>query len=181
MGQTVLTINGRTYRIGCGDGEETRLRQVAEYLDMRASGVREKFGDIGDDRILMMAAIQIADELWDVREKMAELSNLIANRKGHGSGGGRGRKAERRPQRTEAAPPGTAQTAPTPRRGEEAEPDPQPAPVARSRSKAAVSSPGQSEVEGPREAPDLPAKRDSGDEPPGELAKPVPKAEGGGR
>lgn len=69
MGQVAVTVNGRTYRLKCGDGEEARLLELAGYLTARVEAVAKEFGQVGDDRLLLMAALLITDELFDVRAR----------------------------------------------------------------------------------------------------------------
>lgn len=70
MGQVTVTLNGRTYRLRCGDGEETRLLQLAGHLERRIDGLAAEFGQVGDERLLLMAALLITDELWETRERL---------------------------------------------------------------------------------------------------------------
>lgn len=70
MGQVSARINGRAYRFNCADGDEERLKLLAEYLRDRVDGVVNDFGQVGADRILAMAALLIADDLFDAREAL---------------------------------------------------------------------------------------------------------------
>lgn len=71
MGQVAVTINGRTYAVQCMDGEEARLVELADYVKGRADALAEEFqsdgGLIGDDRLLLLTALLLADELWEAR------------------------------------------------------------------------------------------------------------------
>ncbi len=73
MGQVAVTLNGRTYRLRCGDGDEPRLLQLAGYLEQRIEALAAEFGQVGDERLLLMAALLITDELWDAREQLQQL------------------------------------------------------------------------------------------------------------
>ncbi|MET0567487.1 MAG: cell division protein ZapA [Hyphomicrobiaceae bacterium] len=73
MGQVAVTLNGRTYRLRCGDGDEARLLQLAGYLEQRIEALAVEFGQVGDERLLLMAALLVADELWDAREQLQQL------------------------------------------------------------------------------------------------------------
>lgn len=73
MGQVAVTLNGRTYRLRCGDGDEARLLQLADYLEQRIEALAAEFGQVGDERLLLMAALLIADELWDARDQLQQL------------------------------------------------------------------------------------------------------------
>lgn len=77
MGQVTVTLNGRTYRLRCGEGEERRLVELATHVSERVEGLAAEFGQVGDDRLLLMAALLIADELWDVRERLWELDAQV--------------------------------------------------------------------------------------------------------
>jgi cell division protein ZapA len=60
-----VSINGREYRMACEEGQESRLLRLAESLETRVTSLRGKFGEIGDQRLTVMAALTIADELSD--------------------------------------------------------------------------------------------------------------------
>jgi cell division protein ZapA len=70
MSQINVTINGRQFRMACEDGEEEHLSRLAEDLDARISRLRLRFGEIGDTRLTVMAALTLSDELAEAREKL---------------------------------------------------------------------------------------------------------------
>jgi cell division protein ZapA len=70
MGQVSVTINGRVYRMACDDGQEEHLARLSRELDARIGRLRESFGEIGDTRLTVMAALVIADELAEARRRM---------------------------------------------------------------------------------------------------------------
>ena len=78
MGQISVTLNGRTYRLECGEGEETNLIALAEYLGSHVDTMRRKFGQIGDDRLILMASLVVTDELWELRRQMQEMKSTMA-------------------------------------------------------------------------------------------------------
>jgi len=65
MSEVTLTINGRGYKISCEDGQEDHLLRLAEFVDSRLQDVVSSVGQVGQDRLLVMAIILIADELSD--------------------------------------------------------------------------------------------------------------------
>ena len=65
MGQVAITVNGRSYRFECGDGEEARLKELVAYVKSRMDGLTREHGKIGEERLLLMTALLIADDLWD--------------------------------------------------------------------------------------------------------------------
>ena len=74
MGQVTITLNGRTYRLRCGEGEEARLIELADVVRDKLQTLIDQFGQAGDDRLLLMSALLIADELVDARARLAALS-----------------------------------------------------------------------------------------------------------
>lgn len=67
MAQVTITMNGRHYAVGCADGEEARLRNLAAELDRRLSGLVEEVGQIGDARLLVMLGLLLLDEMEELR------------------------------------------------------------------------------------------------------------------
>jgi cell division protein ZapA len=80
MSHINVTINGRQYRMACEEGQEVRLLKLAESLETRIQSLRGKFGEIGDARLTVMAALTVCDELVDagnrVRAMEQELTEL---------------------------------------------------------------------------------------------------------
>ena len=73
MAQVNATIAGRQYRLACEDGQEEHLLALAHDLDQRIIDLRAKFGEIGDTRLTMMAALMVADELSEAARKIRRL------------------------------------------------------------------------------------------------------------
>lgn len=71
MGQVAITLNGRSFRFDCGDDEEARLKELAAYVSSRVEDLTREFGNVGEQRLLLMAALYITDELWDARAEAA--------------------------------------------------------------------------------------------------------------
>ena len=78
MGQVSVTINGRQFRMACEDGQEGHLMNLARELDTRIEGLRKKFGEIGDTRLTVMAALTVADELSETGRRIKALEDEIA-------------------------------------------------------------------------------------------------------
>jgi cell division protein ZapA len=77
MAQVSVTINGRQFRIACDDGQEESLTALASGLDQRINGMRGTFGEIGDTRLTVMAAIQIGDELREAELRIRRLEEEV--------------------------------------------------------------------------------------------------------
>lgn len=65
MPEVDVVINGRGYRIACETGQEARLGDLAVQVDDRIRELVSALGNVGDDRLLVMASLLIADELAD--------------------------------------------------------------------------------------------------------------------
>ncbi|HUU67455.1 MAG TPA: cell division protein ZapA [Methyloceanibacter sp.] len=78
MGQVTVTLNGRAYRLECSEGEEAHLIELAEYLGSHVDTMRRKFGQVGDDRLILMASLVMGDELWELRGQVEELKTSLA-------------------------------------------------------------------------------------------------------
>ena len=78
MSQVSVTINGRQFRMACEDGQEGHLMNLARELENRISGLRNKFGEIGDTILTVMAAITVADELAEAGQRIKRLEEELA-------------------------------------------------------------------------------------------------------
>jgi len=77
MSHINVTINGRQYRMACEEGQELRLLKLAETLETRITNLRGKFGEIGDARLTVMAALTVCDELLDVGQHVRKLEEEV--------------------------------------------------------------------------------------------------------
>ena len=77
MSHINVTINGRQYRMACEEGEEARLLRLAESFEIRITSLRGKFGEIGDQRLTVMAALMVADELADATTRIQAIEEEL--------------------------------------------------------------------------------------------------------
>ena len=77
MSHVNVTINGRQYRMACEEGQEARLLRLAESLESRIGSLRGKFGEIGDARLTVMAALTVCDELVDANNRIRSLEEEL--------------------------------------------------------------------------------------------------------
>ena len=78
MAHVSVTINGRQYRMACEDGQENHLIWLSGDLDRRIGQLRAQFGEIGDMRLTMMAALTVADELVEAGKRLRRLEDELA-------------------------------------------------------------------------------------------------------
>ena len=74
MPEVHLTVNGRSYPVSCEEGEQSRLKELAHYLDRKTADFVSKLGQIGEARLLVLAALVITDELADAQAALRRLS-----------------------------------------------------------------------------------------------------------
>ena len=77
MSHVNVSINGRQYRMACEEGQETRLLRLAESMETRIQSLRGKFGEIGDARLTVMAALTACDELLDASHRIRSLEEEL--------------------------------------------------------------------------------------------------------
>lgn len=86
MGKVSVTINGRAFTIGCEEGQEAYLRDLARHLDGHIRDLSGQVGQIGDLRLLLMASLVVADERREAVRRTealeAEIETLKAADKG---------------------------------------------------------------------------------------------------
>ena len=78
MATVAVTIAGRTYRMACGEGEEGHLQDLARHVDQTLGTLRKGFGEVGDNRLVIMTAITVADELSEAKRRVATLEAELA-------------------------------------------------------------------------------------------------------
>jgi cell division protein ZapA len=74
LAQVTLRINGYAYTVGCEDGQEAHLQSMAEEIDQRINQIRALGGQSGEARLLLLAALLMADELHDLKAELAQMA-----------------------------------------------------------------------------------------------------------
>ena len=84
MAQVNVEVNGRPYAVGCEDGQESHLMELARMFDKQVRHVSEDMGQLGDTRLFLMGALLLADELADAKGRLgalqAEMGKLASDR-----------------------------------------------------------------------------------------------------
>ena len=79
MAQVDVSVNGQSYRIACEDGQEDRLIDLATMVDEKVLELVNQIGQVGSNRLLVMAALIIADELVDLKNEAGSSQELEDN------------------------------------------------------------------------------------------------------
>jgi cell division protein ZapA len=73
MAQINVDVNGRPYAVGCEDGQEAHLQELAKMFDQQVRQISQDMGQLGDTRLFLMGALLLADELHDAKSRLAAL------------------------------------------------------------------------------------------------------------
>jgi cell division protein ZapA len=80
MAQVNVPVNGRSFTLACDDGQEPRIRRLAQYVDAKVAEFVGNVGQVGEARLLLLAALAIADELSDANDALERArSDTAAN------------------------------------------------------------------------------------------------------
>jgi cell division protein ZapA len=78
VGQINVTVGGRSYPLACRDGEEERLTRLASHVDAKSIELAGALGQMSEPRLLLMSAILVADELFEMKERDPGAGEAIA-------------------------------------------------------------------------------------------------------
>ncbi|GGA60119.1 cell division protein ZapA [Nitratireductor aestuarii] len=78
MAQVSVTIDGKVYRMACNEGQEEHLIDLAQRFDRYVTHLKDSFGEIGDQRITVMAGIMVMDELVELQKRVKGMEAEIA-------------------------------------------------------------------------------------------------------
>lgn len=78
MAQVNVDINGRPYAVGCEDGQEAHLLEIAKLFDHQVRQVSQDMGQLGDTRLFLMGALLLADELYDAKNRLGAMQAELA-------------------------------------------------------------------------------------------------------
>lgn len=81
MAQVNLTVNGRVYRMACEDGEEAHVAELGTRFDSAIDELRVALGEIGDQRLMVMAGILMTDRLDDAERRLKRAEGEIRDLK----------------------------------------------------------------------------------------------------
>jgi len=82
LSKVTISLNGRAFTIGCEEGQQAYLRELAGHLDGHVRELAEKVGQIGDVRLLLMASLIVADEMRDAQGRVSAMTEELSELKG---------------------------------------------------------------------------------------------------
>ena len=70
MANVNVKFNNKDYLLSCDDGQEENLKELANYLDSKYNNLKKNLGNIGEGKLLLIAAIQMVDDYFDLKKKV---------------------------------------------------------------------------------------------------------------
>ena len=77
MAQVSVSIDGKIYRMACDEGQEQHLEDLATRFDRYVTHLKSSFGEIGDQRLVVMAGIMVMDELAEQQKKLKGMESEV--------------------------------------------------------------------------------------------------------
>ena len=70
MANVNIKFNNKDYLLSCDDGQEESLKKLTQFLDKKYSELKDKLGNIGENKLLLITTIQLIDEYFDLKQKV---------------------------------------------------------------------------------------------------------------
>ena len=77
MANVNVKFNKKDYLLSCDDGQEESLKKLTEFLDKKYSELKDKLGNIGENKLLLITSIRLIDEYFDLKEKVTQQKNKL--------------------------------------------------------------------------------------------------------
>ena len=77
MANVNIKFNNKDYLLSCDDGQEESLKKLTKFLDQKYSELKDKLGNIGENKLLLITTIQLIDEYFDLKQKVAKQKNKL--------------------------------------------------------------------------------------------------------
>tara|TARA_B100000242_G_C42673168_1_gene315644 strand:- start:95 stop:541 length:447 start_codon:yes stop_codon:yes gene_type:complete len=72
MANVNIKFNNKDYLLSCDDGQEESLKKLTKFLDKKYSELRDKLGNIGENKLLLITTIQLIDDYFDLKQKVSQ-------------------------------------------------------------------------------------------------------------
>ena len=79
MANVSIKFNKKDYLLSCDDGQEESLKKLTKFLDKKYSELKDKLGNIGENKLLLITTIQLIDEYFDLKQKVTQQKNKLDN------------------------------------------------------------------------------------------------------
>ena len=75
MANVNIKFNNKDYLLSCDDGQEKNLKELAKHLDSKYNELKKNLGNIGESKLLLITAIQVVDDYFDLNKKIDSKKN----------------------------------------------------------------------------------------------------------
>ncbi len=79
MANVNIKFNNKDYLLSCDDGQEESLKKLTKFLDKKYSELKDKLGNIGENKLLLITTIQLIDEYFDLKQKVSQQKTKLDN------------------------------------------------------------------------------------------------------
>ena len=79
MANVNIKFNNKDYLLSCDDGQEESLKKLTKFLDKKYSELKDKLGNIGENKLLLITTIQLIDEYFDLKQRVAQQKKKLNN------------------------------------------------------------------------------------------------------
>ena len=80
MAEVDITINGRSYRISCKDGEEERIKSLSSQINNQVQKLSEKIGQLGEARMILLASLVLLDKSDEVEKEAEKIISITSEK-----------------------------------------------------------------------------------------------------
>ena len=77
MANVNIKFNNKDYLLSCDDGQEESLKSLTKFLDKKYSELRDKLGNIGENKLLLITTIQLIDDYFDLKQRVSQQKEKI--------------------------------------------------------------------------------------------------------
>ena len=77
MANVNIKFNNKDYLLSCDDGQEESLKSLTQFLDKKYNELKDKLGNIGENKLLLITTIQLIDEYFDLKQKVTNQKNKL--------------------------------------------------------------------------------------------------------
>ena len=79
MANINIKFNNKDYLLSCDDGQEESLKKLTKFLDKKYSELKDKLGNIGENKLLLITTIQLIDEYFDLKQRVTQQKKKLDN------------------------------------------------------------------------------------------------------
>ena len=79
MANVNIKFNNKDYLLSCDDGQEESLKKLTKFLDKKYNDLKDKLGNIGENKLLLITTIQLIDDYFDLKQRVTQQKDKLDN------------------------------------------------------------------------------------------------------